>query len=128
MVRTSTQRIEEHLEQLFTSSTHGEGCLVLAVNLPFSVLREFDSVAMFGTKPTIVASTSDIFTKHQKYKKTLKTLAMCLDHLIHRQKDSPSTDTNGRVKNFERRKRHNNFSAFIYSIGDDKYDLFQSDT
>ena len=127
MVKTSTQRIEEHLERLFTSSAHGEGCIVVAVNLPFLVLREFDSAAMFGSKQTIIASVSDILIKHSKYRKTLKTLAMCLDHLINRQQELSSIDTSGRGKSVEGRKRRFVFSAFIYSIGDDKYDLFQSD-
>jgi hypothetical protein len=116
LVNKCTQRAEDHILRLFTSSAHGEGCIVLAAHLPFIVIREFDSIAMFGSKQTVTANVSETILKHTKYRKTLKTLALCLDHLIRRH--------NGKNKPIETKKM-SMFSAFIYSIEDDRFDLLQ---
>lgn len=123
IVKTSTQRVESYLENLCSASTHGEGCTVLAVKIPFMVLREFDSAAMFGDGPTVVISVSEILSKYPKHRKALKTLAMCLDHLLRRQHESSSADMNGKSKSTETKKSSELFSALVYSIQDDRFDL-----
>lgn len=117
---TCNQRMESHLERLFSSSVHSEGCIVLTVHLPFLVLRDFGSAAMLGNSETIVSCVSETVAKYSQHRKTLKTLSRCLDHLIRRQLDS-------RKKSIDKNKRgsSNLFCAIIYSIEDDKFDLFQ---
>eukprot|EP00551_Chaetoceros_affinis_P010160 CAMPEP_0203676654 /NCGR_PEP_ID=MMETSP0090-20130426/25266_1 /ASSEMBLY_ACC=CAM_ASM_001088 /TAXON_ID=426623 /ORGANISM="Chaetoceros affinis, Strain CCMP159" /LENGTH=499 /DNA_ID=CAMNT_0050543261 /DNA_START=480 /DNA_END=1982 /DNA_ORIENTATION=+ len=127
LCRTSIQRAESYLKnELFSASTHGEGCILLAVNLPFPILREFDSAAMFGNGPTVLSSVADILENHVKYRKALKTLAMCVQNLIRRQLEisysSSSTSTNNKSTS-EEQKRSMKLSVLVYSVQDDMFDL-----
>ncbi len=125
LFRTSVQRAESYLSELFSASNHAEGCILLAVNLPFVVLREFNSAVMFGDLdgPTVVSSVAKVLENHVKHRKTLKTLAMCVQNLIRRQQESLSSSININKSTEIVKKRSNKLTALIYSIQDDMFDL-----
>lgn len=123
MMKTCTQRVSAHLERLFSKTTNVEGCTTIAVDVPFMVLRDFNSSAMYSEGPTVVASVSDVLTKHTKYRKTLKTLATCIDHLLRQKQELFNTETNGKMKSSSVKAQSKSMSAIIYSWQDDKIDL-----
>jgi len=134
IIRSTTQRASSYFNDFFTASTLGDGGTVLAVDLPFQTLREFNSAAMFGKEGnSIVSSVSDFISNDSKHRKVLKTLAICLDHLIRRQADvSGSTISNNNGKSSSnslssmssRSSSHRKLlSVYMYSIQDDRFDL-----
>lgn len=98
----------------------------ITVELPFRICREFNSIAMFGSGISIVASTADFQTKHPKYRKTLKTFAMCLDFMVRR--FSESTSSSG-SSNTGSRSSHKEsiLSILVYAQADDRFDLLTLD-
>jgi hypothetical protein len=146
MFKTCIQRVEEQLNStlLSSSSTHKhEGCTLLTINLPFMIIRDFSSAAMFGNKSKPIMNVlveSGILTKHKSHSKLLKTLAMSLDHLIRVRRDlddkmkALENNNNSSSRNIgsssasssnNRGQSSNIFSALIFSIGDDRFDFFQ---
>ena len=122
-MKTCAHRVSAHLERLFSKTTLVEGCTSIAIDVPFMVLREFDSSAMYSEGPSVAASVSDVLTKHTKYRKTLKTLATCIDHLLRQKQESSTTETNGKIKSSSAEAQSKSMSAIIYSCQDDKIDL-----
>ena len=123
-MKTSLQRVKSHFGNIFISTyTHFEGCSILSVDVPFMVIRDFNSTAMCSNELTVIAAVTDILqNKHAKYRKTLKTLATCIDHML-RQKVGSLAETSGKVKSNSTKTQSITLSAFIYSFQDDKMDL-----
>jgi hypothetical protein len=90
---------------------------ILAVDLPFPIVREFNSEAMFSNGPSIANSTRDLVTKHAKYRKTLKTFAMCLDYLLRRCEETNAKTSIGPGA------RNEMMSILVYAQPDDRFDL-----
>jgi hypothetical protein len=88
---------------------------ILAVELPFSIVREFNSEVMFSSGHSILNSTTEFLNKHPKYRKTLKTFAMCLDYLLRRNEDLSQG-------------KHNLLSLLVYSQPEDRFDLLTLET
>ncbi len=126
-MHTSRQRVASHLEKIFTVPTHFEGCTVISVDLPFMVIRDFNSSVMVSNESTVVAMVTNVLSKNNnnitKYRKTLKTLATCIDHLLRQKQGSSSEINNGKVKSNSTKAQSTELSAFIYSFQDDKMDL-----
>lgn len=89
---------------------------ILAVDLPFSIVREFNSEVMFSSGHSILNSTSEFLNRHPKHRKTLKTFAMCLDFLLRRNED------------LSQEGKHTLMSFLVYSQLDDRFDLLTLET
>ena len=90
---------------------------VLAVDLPFSIVREFNSAAMFSKGPSIASATTDFLKNHPRQKKMLKTLAMCLDFMLRRHEEDNAEP-----------QKHPLLSVLVYAQPDDRFDLLTLDT
>lgn len=90
---------------------------ILAVDLPFPIVREFNSEAMLSNGPSIANSTIDLITKYAKYRKTLKSYAMCLDFLLRRCEETNAKASNGSGT------RQRMMSILVYAQPDDRFDL-----
>ncbi len=86
---------------------------ILVVDLPFRVVREFNSEAMFSSGASIVSDTTEFMTKHPKHRKTLKTFAMCLDFMLRRFNDSAKETI---------------LSVLVFALPDDRFDLLTLET
>lgn len=95
----------------------GELHNILAIDLPFPIVREFNSEAMFSNGPSIANSTVDFVTKHAKYRKTLKTFAMCLDFLLRRCEETNAKSSHGSGT------KQSMVSILVYAQPDDRFDL-----
>ena len=101
---------------------------ILVVDLPFRITREFNSVAMFrkDTGVSIVSATTDFLTKYPKYRKSLKTFALCLDFMLRRCQNN-ETDNSNNV-NSKCSSHQNMLSILVYAQPDDRFDLLTLET
>mmetsp|Transcript_32678 Transcript_32678/g.49250 ORF Transcript_32678/g.49250 Transcript_32678/m.49250 type:complete len:460 (-) Transcript_32678:268-1647(-) len=86
---------------------------ILVVDLPFRVVREFNSEAMFNSGTSIVSVTADFMTQHPKHRKTLKTFAMSLDFMLRRVANSAKEAI---------------LSILVFALPDDRFDLLTLET
>lgn len=93
---------------------------LLVVDLPFRIIREFNSAAMYHQGPSIVAGTMEFLEKHSKHKRTLKTFALCLDFLLRHYDEE-------KAKPFASAKE-TLLSILVYSCPDDRFDLLTLET
>jgi hypothetical protein len=115
-IKTVSQRCEAYLENLSGSST-SQGAIVIAVDLPFWVLREFGTSLMRRGESTSAGASAETIERHPKHKRLLKTLSMAIDtsmknrgywHNSNQKGSSPQRDF---------------FSIFLYSRLDDRFDM-----
>ncbi len=123
MMKTSRQRVASHLESIFSTPIRYQRCSALSIDIPFHVVREFNSSVMYSAEPIVMSAVTEVLSKYPKYKKTLKTLATCIDRLKGRQKqESAVSASNSKIKSNSTRLQ-TTLSLFIYSFRDDKIDL-----
>lgn len=91
---------------------------VIVVDLPFAIIRDFNSTSMFEEGPSIATTTNNLLSTYPKHRKTLKTLAMCLDHLIRRQREEKGSLPNNKSV----------ITILVCSFHDDRFDLLTLDT
>ena len=97
VMKSTSQKMMDHLgNELFDSTAP-----VIAVDLPFRVVRELGSCLIFDGLESLIST--DIATKYPGHKKTIRTLMYACDSISRR--------TRGRL------------TFFLYSTIDDEYDL-----
>jgi len=97
VMKSTSQKMMDHLgNTLFDSATP-----VIAVDLPFRVVRELGSCLIFDGLESLISN--DMATKYPGHKKTLRTLMYACDSIS--------------------RKNHGRLTFFLYSTIDDAYDL-----
>lgn len=110
VMKTSRQNAESYVSNILVDTP------VLVAPIPFRIVREFNTEAMFGNGPTVSSSTSSMMVTHSSHKKVLKSLASCLDHLLRRFEAEPP-------KKYKSCSKGSIFSFLVYSIPDDRFDL-----
>jgi len=99
IMNKTSQKMMDHLGNALCDSTTP----VIAVDLPFRVVRELGSSLIFDGLESLISH--DITTKYPSHKKTLRTLLYACDSISRR------TGSGGRL------------TFFLYSTIDDEYDL-----
>ena len=99
VMKATSQKMVDHLGSTLCDSTTP----VIAVDLPFRVVRELGSCLIFDGLESLISH--DITTKYPGHKKTFRTLMYACDSISRR------TGSGGRL------------TFFLYSTIDDNYDL-----
>lgn len=110
-----TQRSEAYLNGLTDPPKVSgfQGTPVVAVDLPFWVLRDFGTCLMRRGESSALGAAVETTEKYPKRKRVLKTLSMAIDSLARKRID------NG----FARKGSHDLLTVFLYSKCDDRYDM-----
>ncbi len=113
-LKTARQRAGNYITNMAMDDV-----LVVVVDLPFTIVREFNSAAMFKAGPNVATATVDLLASYPRYKKCLKTLAMCLDHLSRRELEER--------KPLSHSGRESLLNILVLSFPDDRFDLLTLD-
>ena len=100
---------------------HPSHAIVIAVDLPFNIVRDFGTWAMSNKQGVTswTASNNEMIEKYPTHKKVLKTLSFSLDSVIRRRMRSNSKDDSLDDDNSPEPLIY----VFLHSIIDDRYDL-----
>lgn len=106
-MKSVSSKMINHINKVFDPSTgNGQSIPVVAVDLPFQVVREVGSSVMFNGISSLNSNDvngKDMGSKYPQHKKTLRTLSFAMDTVCRRYKKE--------------------VSLFLYSVPCDKYDL-----
>ena len=121
--KKASQSAKSYLKRICNLlETQSTSCVpVIAIDLPFSVLREFGTVVM-SQNGRLHGAASQISGNYSKYKKNLRLLESELEKLLTRV-NSPNTD-GGKKKSFSQ-KEAESLILLLYSIPDDNTDLLE---
>ena len=114
-LKTATQRAEAYIGELFVGNSTN-GTPVLAVDLPFRILREYGTCLMDCGNNTAHAR-DEISQRFPKHKRVVKTLSSAIDSVLRRR----GMTTEKKSKSTEEGLQP--ISMFMYSSPDDRFDL-----
>eukprot|EP00550_Attheya_septentrionalis_P002446 CAMPEP_0198283486 /NCGR_PEP_ID=MMETSP1449-20131203/3055_1 /TAXON_ID=420275 /ORGANISM="Attheya septentrionalis, Strain CCMP2084" /LENGTH=1832 /DNA_ID=CAMNT_0043980097 /DNA_START=122 /DNA_END=5620 /DNA_ORIENTATION=+ len=111
-IKSVSQRAESFLSDLMNTSAKrgGEGTPVVAVDLPFLVLREWGTFVMQQGGSSTTWASNIMTEKYPKHKKLFKTISVAIDSIVARRLKlgiSMSDST----------------TLFMYSMLDDQFDM-----
>lgn len=114
-----TQRSEAFLNGLTDppKSSGVQGTPVVAVDLPFWVLRDFGTCLMRRGGSSALGAAVETTEKYPKHKRILKTLSMAIDSLTRKSINS----------GLARKGANDLLTVFLYSKCDDRYDMIALD-
>jgi len=120
MLRTISQKAKTFLNDLVNSKSvaGGQGPLIIAVDMPFFVVRDFGTSIMIRGESHTLEAKNELTERHPKYKKVLKTLFATIETLARRRDRSNSKDEVVDV-GVENTPAY----MFVYSIIDEQFDL-----
>ena len=118
-----TQQAEIYLNGLCNSSLgcNSKRLPVLAVNIPFGVMRDFGTFVMKNSI-SIMKCITDFIRINLIHKKVIRSLATDLDLLIRRRRDNTNHNDIEKNKGYLSNSI-SSMSVFLYSIPEEKFDL-----